>query len=245
MSLARRIGRSVGLEVYKPGSLWEAVESEAVARFLRDFSIDCVFDVGANVGQYASRLRELGFAGHILSFEPNPSLIASLETASAKDDRWRIYPTALDSETREMSFNVMKRNTFSSLHAPDHSGTGLFREMNDIEQVVTIKTETLNDVFPSLRNELGFRRPFLKMDTQGHDLAVVQGGSAVMTDFVGLQSELAIVRLYQDSPVYTESIAEYQRLGFRLTAMFPNNAGHFPDLNELDCLMYNPGMRMQ
>jgi hypothetical protein len=28
-------------------------------------------------------------------------------------------------------------------------------------------------------------------------------------------------------------------VGFRTSALIPNNAGAFPDLNEVDCLMYN------
>jgi hypothetical protein len=56
---------------------------------------------------------------------------------------------------------------------------------------------------------------------------------------VGLQSELALTTLYQGSKNYHEALQFYQGLGFRLTALIPNNAGVFPDLNEVDCLMYN------
>jgi hypothetical protein len=36
--------------------------------FLNYYKIDVVFDVGANTGQFGSRLRELGYKGEIISY---------------------------------------------------------------------------------------------------------------------------------------------------------------------------------
>jgi hypothetical protein len=33
-------------------------------------------------------------------------------------------------------------------------------------------------------------------------------------------------------------IQKYTALGFVLSALVPNNGGHFPDLLEIDCIMY-------
>ena len=41
---------------------------------LHQQAIDAVIDVGANTGQYATRLRAAGWAGPILSFEPIPEV---------------------------------------------------------------------------------------------------------------------------------------------------------------------------
>jgi hypothetical protein len=88
-----------------------------------------------------------------------------------------------------------------------------------------------------LRAEYGFERPFLKMDTQGFDVKIVKASAHVMREFVGLQSELAIAKLYTDSVDFREAITEYERCGFSLSAFVPNNAGHFPYLLETDCVM--------
>ena len=39
-------------------------------QLMRDYQIDTVFDIGANVGQYAKLVRNYGFKGRIISFEP-------------------------------------------------------------------------------------------------------------------------------------------------------------------------------
>jgi hypothetical protein len=75
------------------------------------------------------------------------------------------------------------------------------------------------------------------MDTQGFDVKIVKASPNVMRSFVGLQSELAINKLYADSVDFRDALTEYERCGFILSAFVPNNAGHFPRLVETDCLM--------
>lgn len=238
--LATRFTQITGLSITRSGQGWELIEPEVLTRFLRAFRVDCVFDVGANVGQYAKRLRQIGYLGLIISFEPNPNAFQQLEDAARSDRRWIVSQTALDSEVRNVAFNVMKSDQFSSLHMPDHSTTNTFQHMNAIEATVPITTTTLDIIFTTLQAQFNFSRPFLKMDTQGHDSYVVAGGSKCLSNFVGLQSELSLTPLYQDSLGFAETLNLYRSKGFKLSALVPNNAGHFPDLHEIDCIMYNP-----
>jgi FkbM family methyltransferase len=222
------------------GLAWELMEPEQLERFLAIFKVDCVFDVGANVGQYATRLREIGFKGLIVSFEPNPDAAKALREAAAGDDQWIVQELALDEQSRPLTFNIMKSSQFSSLHDPDHSYAESLTESNSVERQVNLVTQTLESVFPDLQLKHRFRRSFLKMDTQGHDVAVAKGAGSYLRQFVGLQSELSLTALYKDQPGFVEGLEFYRSAGFKLSALVPNNAGHFPDLNEVDCIMYNP-----
>jgi FkbM family methyltransferase len=233
------LARPFGLEVVRSGSAWQLIEPEQLRRFFAHFEVDCVFDVGANYGQYAQRLRHMGFKGLILSFEPIPHAVQRMRAFALSDPRWVVEQTALDVHPRTTRFNVMKDSQFSSLHLPDHTGTAAFLEQNSIQERISVETRTLANLFPSLQAQFAFRRPFLKMDTQGHDVAVVQGAGGCIERFVGLQSELALTPLYEHAHDYQEALEYYRSLGFRLSALIPNNAGAFPDLNEVDCLMYN------
>lgn len=232
--------RLTGVHLARSGRAWELLEPEVLARFFSEFRVDCVFDVGANAGQYAMRLRQFGFRGLIVSFEPIPHVFAKLQEAARADPLWVPKQNALDSEVRPAAFHVMRRDQFSSLHEPDHSGTNAFLEMNVVETTLMLTTETLNAVFPPLQREFGFSRPFLKMDTQGHDLHVIAGATECLSKFVGLQSELSLTRIYKETIEFSDALSIYRKHGFKLTALVPNNAGHFPDLNEIDCVMYNP-----
>ncbi len=60
----------------------------------------------------------------------------------------------------------------------------------------------------------------------------------MLREFIGLQSELSIKRLYADTPDFVEALAYYRSQGFELSAFVPNNLGHFPVLLETDCIMY-------
>jgi len=104
---------------------------------------------------------------------------------------------------------------------------------------VTVMRATIGAELPKWRDRLGFTRPFLKMDTQGNDFAVVQGAGDALAAFVGLQSELALHKLYDNSVDFAACIAAFTARGFDLSAFVPNNAGHFPALFEIDCVMFN------
>jgi FkbM family methyltransferase len=218
---------------------WAQFERDHLARFFEHFRVDCVLDVGANAGQYADVIRrEVGFAGPIISFEPVPQLAAMLRTKAEADPHWHIRELALDREVRDAVFHVAAANEFSSLKTSSHADTRRFARLNTAVQKVPLRTSTLAVELPRLQSELGFRRPFLKLDTQGNDIEVVEGAGEAIARFVGLQSELAFRRLYENASYFDEALRVYAAKGFVLSALVPNNAGHFPDLVEMDCIMY-------
>ena len=76
-SLADAAERVLGARIVNPSRIALLFEEQHLKRFFAHFDIDCVFDVGANVGQYATALRDrVGFRGQIISFEPNPATAA-------------------------------------------------------------------------------------------------------------------------------------------------------------------------
>ncbi|SOE48651.1 methyltransferase, FkbM family [Caballeronia arationis] len=218
--------------------LYQVWEQSHLAKLLDYLEVDCVFDIGANRGQYAKMLRcKVGYTGLIFSFEPNPRDAHFAREASAGDERWIVMELAIAETDGEAKFNVMRDSEFSSLSLPSHRDAELFREMNAIVDTVSVRTERLETVLFRLQAEYNFKRPFLKMDTQGFDVKIVRASAQAMRKFVGMQSELSIAKLYTDSVDFREALTEYERCGFSLSAFVPNNAGHFPRLLETDCVM--------
>ena len=240
--LANWVERRTRCLILREGQAHLLPERLHLKRFFEHFGVDCVFDVGANAGQYGRELREgVGFAGPIISYEPIPELAAHIGARAAKDPNWHVESLALDREAGPASFHVMAADVFSSLNAPAPDQPATFDDMNRVARQIEVMRSTLALELPKWRERLGFRRPFLKLRTQGSDLAVAQGAGKSLAEFVGLQSELAVRRLYAGGPNFEEMLSAYRDLGFELSAFAPNTAGHFPDLIETDCIMYRRG----
>jgi FkbM family methyltransferase len=237
--LAGIVERVIGARIVRAWDIALLFEEEHLSRFFTHFDVDCVFDVGANSGQYATMLRQrVGYRGPIISFEPIPEAAADLRERAGREGRWFVEEVALGVAPGRATFNIMADNKFSSLHQPQTNETDLVRSGATISRRVEVRTSTLAQELTKYQDKLLFKRPFLKMDTQGHDLNVALGAGKQLKEFIGLQSELAIKRIYADAPGYEEALTFYRENGFTLSAFVPNNLGHFPYLIETDCIMF-------
>lgn len=177
------------------------------------------------------------FDGLIVSFEPIPKLASRLRSSCSADSKWQVRELALAEEAGLRSFNVMVSDQFSSLNEPTDEEVALFSDSNRIQDRIEVQTDTLSSQFHVLQEELGFRAPFLKLDTQGSDLSILEQAPDALQKFVGLQSEVAVKRIYENSVEFSEALRRYRELGFEFSAIVPNNSGSFPALVELDIIL--------
>ena len=77
----RQVARRVGCEICR----FSESETGQLAKALRDRHVKLVFDIGANVGQFALGLRDAGYPGRIVSFEPTAAAFASLRHHAQRD----------------------------------------------------------------------------------------------------------------------------------------------------------------
>lgn len=196
---------------------------------LHDMSVDCVLDVGANIGQFATELRGIGYQGHIVSFEPVGSVFQALSANFAGDVRWKGYNMALGRVDSEMTIHVPRLTVMSSLLASTQDEPGMREEV--------VQVRTLDGLLPQVKAELGVSRVLLKMDTQGYDLEVFRGAQGCLDDICGIQSELSVQPLYQGMPHYIESLQAYESAGYDLYNLAVVNRIESGGLLELNCLM--------
>ena len=229
-----------GFRIVRPHNVALIFEQVHLRRFFQHFEVDCVFDIGANVGQHATMLRRrAGYRGTIISFEPVPRFADVLRRKAKLDGNWHVENVAIDKTAGEQPFYVMKHDGFSSFHKPCHREVDIFQNKNVVSEELSVRTARLATMYEKYAALLGFSRPFLKMDTQGHDLEIARDCGETLHKFVGLQSELSIKAIYENTPYYSHVIEYYRAQGFELSALVPNNAGHFPHLVEMDCIMHN------
>lgn len=230
-SLLKRIGEwSVASRVRLPhGHMERMSELWFLQQILEQLGVDCVLDVGANIGQYASELRGIGYTGYIVSFEPVASVFATLSREFASDAKWRGFQLALGAEAAELKINVPRLSVLSSLRP------SLYAQKEMREEPVSMRR--LDSLLPELQSELGVKRIFLKMDTQGFDLEAFEGSAGARADIVGLQSELSVQPLYENMPRYDESLQAYESEGFELYNLSVVGRSKNGGLVELNCFM--------
>jgi hypothetical protein len=54
----------------------------------------------------------------------------------------------------------------------------------------------------------------LKLDTQGSDVEIAKSAGTSLTEFVGLQSEIAFQTIYEGTPDYLSALGLYRSAGF-------------------------------
>ncbi|HSD80086.1 MAG TPA: FkbM family methyltransferase [Solirubrobacteraceae bacterium] len=213
-----------------------------VAALLDLYGVNCVLDVGANRGQYGLRLRDAGYAGHIASFEPVPETFAELERAAAGDPAWTAYPWALGREDGRIAMNVVP-GTLSSLLPATRFGARRYAQLQE-PATVDVPVRRLDAVLDEVLAPVRDPRPYLKLDTQGYDLEAFAGLGERAADFVGMQSEVALLQIYEGMPRMPEALAAYEAAGFEITALYPvSRQTRTARVLEFDCVMVRAGAR--
>jgi FkbM family methyltransferase len=225
--LARQALRRAGVE---------RVRTPSIAQFLAQRQIETVLDVGANVGQFALELRELGYKGKIVSFEPLPEVFARLKARAAHDPLWEVHDFGLGAEDGQIRIHVAQGSVFSSIKRPGAYVSEAFSASRTVaDQAVRI---VRLDTF--LGNRPDQNRTMLKVDTQGYEEEVLMGAGDRLHDLAAVQLELPIVPLYEGQKSWTEMIGILANQGFQV-AMAKENSYDWKRMRllELDVVFAN------
>ncbi len=197
--------------------------------------IDCVIDVGANRGQYAGSLRNMGYKGEIHSFEPTTRAYQELQSRSLNDARWHIYQLAIGRHGDNMEINIAAYDDLSSFLKASQYSTDTFQHKSRITGTEMVEIKRLDEVFS---DGMDNHRIHLKMDTQGYDLEIFAGVGDLIKQVVTLQSEISIRPLYDGMPDYITALQVFRDAGFSISGLFPVTRDK-RDLTviEFDCVM--------
>jgi FkbM family methyltransferase len=187
-------------------------ETRNLVRVLEHHGVGLVFDIGANLGQYARRLRRGGYEGRIVSFEPLSRAHAALEEAAADDRGWTVAPRmAIGDSDRPVTINVSAESDMSSVL----DFTAEMARLLDSSAYVGTEVASqarLEAVWPRYAGPED--SVMVKIDTQGTEHRVLDGARGVLKSARVLQIELSVVPVYQGEPSYLDTIARLDDLGF-------------------------------
>jgi FkbM family methyltransferase len=188
------------------------------AELIAAHDIGVVVDAGANEGLFARRLRDDGYTGRIISFEPLSSVFVLLALAAGDDPGWECHRLALGSGPGELTLQVAQNLASSSFLAIED-------ELRTAEaRVATIGSEecavtTLDILAPELFDSRD--RLYLKLDVQGFELEALRGAAQTMEQVAVLDVELSETPLYRGAPSADEVVAYLADRGYRLLQTEP------------------------
>ncbi len=135
--------------------------------FIKSLKATCIFDIGANSGEFALLARTAFPTARIVCFEPHPEAFSTLTKVMRMDKHFQAFQVALGEKEES---GVMHLDPFS----PNSSFTN--RSSKSIPQKLQI--QKLDSYEAMISNE---DQTILKLDVEGYELAILKGAENFIT----------------------------------------------------------------
>jgi FkbM family methyltransferase len=178
-------------------------------------------DAGAR-GGLKSNWREARRHLRVIGFEPDPIEFERLSNRTAREGQGdRVLGTALHNQPGNITLQIARDRGLSSIFEPDRDFVDAFP---DAQRFDTVDRQSIPaDTLDRLLAAHGERDvDFVKADTQGSELFVLQGASGVLrTSAVGVEVEVEFSPIYRGQPLFADVDAFLRGLGFLLFDLRP------------------------
>lgn len=139
----------------------------------------------------------------------DPTLVEP-DQEEARNLSGRVLPVALWERKERLSIYVTQSHGASSVFKPNRAFLDQFPESErfDIKSSFEVEATTIDD--------LGLACDFIKVDTQGSELAILRGGQNALRHAIGVEVEVEFVQMYEHQPLFAD-VDQYMRSqGFEL-----------------------------
>ena len=190
-------------------------------KLLNYHEINVVLDVGANIGQYGSELRSLGYKGEIISFEPTSDAFKKLTRVSKYDKKWKVLNISLGDCSGNTTINVSKNSVSSSILDQLPQLTESAPEAKYVKKEI-IQIRELDEILESL--DIKGKNIYLKIDTQGYEKKVLEGAKKALSFIKGVQLEMSLIPTYNDAATIVDLRDMLESIGFEMNTI---EAGYY------------------
>jgi FkbM family methyltransferase len=180
--------------------------------FIENRQIDLVIDVGANVGQFGQSLRDHGYGGKIVSFEPTRSAFQELDARAVADGNWEARHCGLGAASGTATLHASRLSVFNSMLELS-SVAELHDNRMAVDHTEQVPIYTLDEVAESILRD-GSRSLLLKIDTQGYERQVLEGGRQTLARAAGVLMELPVIHTYKGDWRLHEALEYMYEAGF-------------------------------
>lgn len=179
------------------------------AIWLSELGITRVLDIGANVGQFSTSIRKTLPEAQIYAFEPIEECFAALSRNLRKDNLVQCFPYALGTEDDSTVLNKNEFTPSSSLLPMTNTQVAEFPHTAKTS-ATKVEVRRLDSTAPTL----DLSGPLLiKMDVQGFELHVIDGGRETLRQASVLIIEVSFVEFYKGQPSFDDLYREIHDLG--------------------------------
>ncbi|WP_380161789.1 FkbM family methyltransferase [Kineococcus sp. R86509] len=185
-------------------------EQQMLRRLLGDPRLTSIVDIGANPVDGAPPYQDMLDAGlcTVTGFEPQADALAVLR---ARQGERETYLPHVVGDGRDHTLHVTVASGMTSLFPPDPVRLQVFEGFGDwgvVTDRLDVATTRLDDVegLPAV--------DFLKIDVQGAELMVFEGGRDRLAETVVIQTEVSFLPLYAGQPTFGQIDVELRRQGF-------------------------------
>ncbi|WP_093027217.1 FkbM family methyltransferase [Thiocapsa roseopersicina] len=222
-----------GLELRLTRNLQAARERERAERqlepwrLLQHYDVRTVLDIGANEGQFAKLIRDLCPRTLVYSFEPLPDIHILLQRRFRNDPSVVPVPCGLSDGAGRV---VMNRSTFSpsssllpmaELHRTEYPHSAP-------QTTVEVDVQRLDDWMTASGLKAG-PHVLVKLDVQGHELAVIRGGINTLRQARFAIVEVSFFELYERQPLFDGIYRELRALGYVYRGSLEQTFSHQQD----------------
>lgn len=204
-----------------------------LARMLERLGVTSVLDVGANLGQFASDLRCVGYRGRIVSCEPLSEEFSLLARRAKGDPRWDTVHTAVGAVPGRAIMHVSQNSYSSSLRQVTKAhldAAPRSRVVGEVEVPLTTVDALVAE------HSINGETTLLKIDTQGFESEVLEGATASLSQVAGVQLEMSFVSLYQGQRLMPQLHDVLSGRGFELFNLEPGLSDGSGRLLQMDAL---------
>jgi FkbM family methyltransferase len=204
----------------------------ALGKYLAHLSNLTLIDVGASRGDFIRSVDQMCGVAHGVLVELQPERARELRS-EFREPRFDVLECALSNRPGQLEVEINH----------DDLTTSILPTKRDLPEVAAIDVRSKGTIvcesltLDMVADRVGMRNlDLLKLDVQGAEHLVIEGGTNTLSRTKMIWTELSFVSLYDGSCLYSDIVSILQRMGFALFELTPVFRGPRGELLQSDAL---------
>ena len=182
-------------------------------------------DIGA-AGGVISRWKKIETQLFSVAFEPDNESFNKLKKNKKKNNK--IFNIALSNKKGLKDFYICNDSEKSSFYKPNYELLKNYPNPKrfDIKKRIKFKVNKLDNIG-------NFKPDFIKIDTQGSELEILQGSKNNLIKCIGLEVEVEFQKIYNNQKLFNEVFAFLKKNGFEFIDFSEKTYWNYKDTSKL------------